>query len=154
MKRIVLAASAVLLAGAASADSHDKVKPELGDPVSLRMNMMKNVGKAMGELGAMAKGEKKYERRVAMLGFRVMNAAALGLSDQFPEGSDTGHDTEAKSTIWSDRAGFEAAVAKFIADTAAATEGGVGDEEAFKASFGKVAENCKGCHEDYRIKKE
>ncbi len=154
MKRPALAA-AVLLASAVSAFGQaEKVKPELGDPVSLRMNMMANVGAAIGPLVKMVKGEAEYDAQVAEMSFRVMNSVALGYASQFPEGSDTGHGTEAAPKIWEDKAGFEAAVAKLLADTGEAMEARPADLDAFKPVFGKVAQNCKNCHETYRIKKD
>jgi phosphate acetyltransferase len=52
---------------------------------------------------------------------------------------------------------FNAAVAKFKADTdaAAAASGkdGPADLEAFKAAIGPVFANCKSCHEGFRVKK-
>lgn len=156
MNRPALAvAAAVVFAATASAHSqNEEVKPDLSDPVSLRMNMMTNVGGAMGPLVKMIKGEMDYDAELAAMSFRVMNAAALGYASQFPDGSDTGHDTEASPKIWEDRAGFEQAVAKFIADTGAAMKAKPADLDAFKPVFGGVAQNCKSCHEAYRISKD
>ncbi len=148
------AAAIALSVFAANADSHESVKADINDPVSLRMNMMKNVVAAIKPLGAMAKGEAAYDQAAAVANLRVMNAAALGFASQFPAGSDTGHNTEASPKIWTDMDGFKAAAAKFIADTDAAVAANPADLDAFKAVFGKVAGNCKSCHEGYRVKKE
>lgn len=142
-------ASAVL-AGAAFA--HGDKPAKLDDPVSLRMHMMMNTGAAMKTLGGMAKGELAYDAMLAETSFRVMNAAALGFAAQFPAGSETA-ESEASPKIWSDAAGFEAAAAKFLADTAAAVAAKPADKDAFMPVFGQVASNCKGCHQDYRVKK-
>ena len=151
---ILAAAGAAAIAGASFAGGHDMVKPEIGDPVSLRKNIMKNVGGAMGMLGAIAKGEAEFEPRVAEAAFRTMNAGALGFSGLFPAGSTEAHGTTAGPKIWEDSAGFETAVQKFIDDTAAAVAAKPQDKDAFMAVFGKVAGNCKACHEAYRIKKD
>jgi len=116
--------------------------------------MMSQFGKAAGHLGAMAKGEAPFDARLADAAFRAMNAAALGFGGKFPEGSETGAETEAAPAIWSDRAGFDAAIAALIADTDAAIAAEAGDLETMRAAFGTVAENCKSCHESYRIRKE
>lgn len=152
MTRIRFAATAfaMILAGAATA--HGDAPADPSDPVSLRMHMMMNVGAAMGMAGKMAKGEQPYDARVAEAAFRIMNTAALGMGDQFPEGSMT-EKSEASPKIWTDRAGFDAAVAKFIADTAGAAAAKPASADAFKPLFGKVAGSCKGCHEGYRVKK-
>ncbi len=123
------------------------------DPAVLRQDMMKSVGAATGMSAAMVKGEAPFDARVAHLALRVMNASANGFGALFPEGSETGAETEAKAEIWSDRAGFDAAVAKFRDDTAAVLAPPPADLDAFKAAFGQVTQNCGSCHEKYRVKK-
>ena len=147
MKRpfLALALSALAL-GAASAQQ--------ADPVAVRHQMMVNNGKAAGYLGAMAKGEAPFDARLAEVAFRTMNSVALGFGGQFPEGSETGAETRAAPAIWSDRAGFDAALAAYIADTNAAIAAEAGDLEAMRTAFGTVAENCRSCHESYRTAKE
>ena len=77
-----------------------------------------------------------------------MNNAALGFGHMFPDGSQTGAETEAAPAIWSDRAGFDAAVAKFAADTSVT----ITDLGSLKQAFGAVAANCGSCHKAYRTK--
>ena len=124
------------------------------DPAAVRHKMMAHVGKAAGHLGAMAKGEAPFDARVADAALRAMNAAALGFGSQFPEGSETGGETRAAPAIWSDRAGFDAALDAFLADTESAIAAEVSDLDAMRAAFGAVAENCKSCHDTYRLPKE
>jgi len=50
-------------------------------------------------------------------------------------------------------AGFKAALAKLSADAKAAVEAAKSGEEEWKAAFGKVASNCKSCHQTYGVKK-
>lgn len=125
-----------------------------GDPAEVRQKMMGQVGKAMGHLGAMAKGEQPFDARVVDAALRTMSAAALGFGSQFPEGSETGAETEAAPAIWSDRAGFDAALAEYLVDTNAAIDAQVSDLDGLRAVMGSVGENCKTCHEGYRIRKE
>ena len=110
---------------------------------------MMDVGAAIGMGSKIAKGEVEYNAIAANLVLRTMHSAALGFGYMFPEGSETGADTEASPSIWSDRAGFNAAVAKFAADSA----GGVEDLDGFRAKFGQIAANCGACHKAYRVKK-
>ncbi len=124
------------------------------DAVSDRKAAMKNVGMAMGAAVKMLKGEMDYNPVVASLAFAVMNNSAIGLTGLFPKGSETGGDTTASPKIWSDMGGFSSAVAKYQADAAAAVAAKPADMDAFKAVFGKVAGNCKSCHEGYRIAKQ
>lgn len=152
MKKAILSLALCLAAaGTALADGH--ASTGLADPAVNRQQMMANVGKAMGHLGAMAKGETPYDARVADAALRVMNAAALGFGAQFPAGSETGAETEAAPAIWSDRAGFDNAVAGFADATAAAIAAAPADLDAFKPVFGSVAGTCKSCHAGYRVSK-
>lgn len=143
-KMKILATAAALAAFGSAAAAQE---------LMVRDKLMMAVGASMGALGAMAKGEAPYDARVAQLGFTTMNAVALVIGDQYPEGSkqDVGK-YYASAKVWDNRAGFDEAVAKFAADTSAAMEAKPADLDAFKAVFGKVAENCKGCHDDYRVK--
>lgn len=120
------------------------------DPSADRQAMMKNVGAATGVGGKMMKGELDFDPVAAQLIFGTMNAAASGFGYLFPEGSETGNETEASPKIWDDKAGFEAAVAKFVADTSSLK---ITDMDSFKAAFGAVTKNCGSCHEAFRVKK-
>ena len=118
------------------------------DVTKERQDAMSHVGAATKAAAAMAKGEVPFDAVAAELALRTMNATALGFKHMFPEGSETGSNTEAGPAIWSDRAGFDAAVDKFIADTGAK----VTDEASFKAAFGAATGNCGSCHKAYRVK--
>lgn len=138
MKRAVVlgAVLSVCLAGAAIS----------ADPILDRQAVMKNTGAATGAGAKIMKGEAPFDLTTAQLILRTMNNAAHGLGYMFPAGSETGHKTRAKQAIWDDAAGFQAAVAKFAADSSAQ----VTDEASFKAAFGAVTKNCGTCHEAYR----
>ena len=121
------------------------------DAISDRKAAMSNVGMAMGAAVKMLKGQMDYDPVVASLAFATMNNAAIGLTSLFPKGTETGGKTTAGPKIWSDMDGFSSAVAKFQADAAAAVAAKPADMDAFKAVFGKVAGNCKACHEGFRV---
>ncbi len=121
------------------------------NPAVERQAMMKNVGAATGAAAAMIKGQVPFNAVAAQLALRTMNTAALGFGELFPEGSQTGAETEASPKIWSDRAGFDMAVGKFAADTTGAEN--IKDMDGFKAAFGKATENCGAWHKAYRVKK-
>lgn len=153
MLRTTLAAGAIALATAGLALASGSDKPaDPTDPISLRQHLMANLGKATGIGGRMLKGEIDYNPQAARAVLLTMSSVALGFGRMFPEGS-TSPDSEARDTIWTDRAGFRAAVAKFIADTEAAAAQPMGSIDEFRAQFGAVTANCKACHEAYRIKK-
>ena len=123
------------------------------EPQEQRQQSMKTVGQAMGTLAKTAKGEIDYDAAKVEKAFKSMHTAAASFAGKFPEGSETGHETEASPKIWSDRPGFEKATQKFDDDLAHAIAAAPQDIDAFRAQFGRVAQNCKTCHETYRVKK-
>ena len=141
MKKLFLTGIIVAVMGVAASASDN--------PTAERQTLMKNVGAAIGMGGKMAKGEIPFDMVAAQLVFKTFNSASLGFGYMFPEGSETGNDTEASPAIWSDRAGFNAAVDKFTADTNAEFT----DLASFQAAFGKAASNCGSCHKAFRVKK-
>ena len=122
-------------------------------PIEDRQANMKNVGKAMGALAAIAKKEAPFDAG-------VVNTNATSLGDNvkqakahFPDGSATG-DTEtwAKSEIWQNKADFDAKADKAV--EAAMQMASVTEEADFGAALGALGGTCKACHEDYRRPKK
>ncbi|MBL4646104.1 MAG: cytochrome c [Rhizobiales bacterium] len=148
MKKILILA---LTAGVAVASG---MATAADDPIAARKALMKSVGASVGVSVKMMKGEAPYDARVAMLAMRTINAASIGFGEMFPAGSETGGETTASPKIWSDMGGFSAKLAKFQADSAAAMAAPAADLDGFKAQFGQVAGNCKGCHTEYRVPKK
>lgn len=144
MKRILIAAT-VLVVGVTASIAQ-------GDPIAARKAMMKGVGGAMGPMAAMMKGERPFDLATVKAGIETMNKASKGFAPLFPATAKTGGESTADEKIWSDAAGWSAALKKFDTDTTAALAA-IKDEASFKAEFGKVAANCGGCHNTYRIKK-
>ena len=89
-----------------------------------------------------------------MAALKTWQKTAAEAGDLFPEGSESGHDTEAKSTIWSDRAGFDKAMGKFSTSVDAAIAANPESLDALKAAAGPIFNNCKGCHDGYRVEKD
>ncbi|SFI22291.1 c-type cytochrome [Albimonas pacifica] len=143
--------AAIAAAGFGFAQAAD-VEPRIDDPISLRQNMMKDAGAAVGIMGAIAKGEAEFEPRAVKAALLTLNAVALGFPSQFPEGAIS-EASEAAPAIWEDRAGFEAAAAKFIADSQQAKTMPATNADEMKAAMGVVASNCRACHEKYRVQK-
>jgi cytochrome c556 len=123
-------------------------------PQEARHEVMESVGDAAKPVGQMLKGEREFDAQVAMASFRTWAEAADGFGQLFPEGSESGHDTEARETIWTDREGFNAALAAWAdaVDTAIAASPRTLEE--LKPAAGMVFKQCKACHEDYRVKDE
>lgn len=123
------------------------------EPQVVRQEMMKKVGGAMGALSGIAKGEKPYDAEVVKASLTTMSEVAKAFPDQFPAGSETGHDTEAKAAIWEQMDDFKAKAAKLGEAADAALAGLPADQAAVGAALGAIGPNCGGCHEVYRVKK-
>jgi cytochrome c556 len=139
--RFVALALALAVAGAAFAQS---------DPIAARQAAMKEVGRNFGAVNRMNRGQDAYDGAAASAAFTAIATAAAGYAGLFPEGSETGGDTEALPAIWENKAEFDALATKLEADAQAAAADAGKDEAAFKAAFANLARNCSGCHKKYR----
>jgi len=144
MSRILMSTilTTALLSSVAVADT---------DPILARQDLMKNTRDAAKVIGGMLKEEQPFDAGAAMSALETWKKTATTAGDLFPEGSETGHDTEAKATIWTDRAGFESKLAEFGTAVDAAIAANPENLEALKAAAGPVFQACKGCHEGYRV---
>ena len=124
------------------------------DPIKARQHLMEETRDAAKVIGGMVKGEKPFDADAAMAALEVWKKTAVEAGDLFPEGSETGHDTEAKSTIWSDRDGFNEKMAVFNTKVDEAIAANPDSVDALKAVAGPVFQSCKGCHDGYRVDKE
>jgi cytochrome c556 len=143
MKRFVLAGLALAF-GASAVYAQDVI--------SQRRDLMKAVGGATRDPGAMLKGEQPFDLDKVQKSLAVYQDSSKKMLGLYPADSKTGGDTSAAPKIWEDPAGFKAAFDKFIADSAAASAA-IKDEASFKANFPNVLKNCGSCHESYRVKK-
>jgi len=123
-------------------------------PQEQRHELMEGVGDAAKPVGAMLKGEAPFDAATVMQSLQTFDKAAAEVGALFPEGSDTGHDTQAKSTIWTDRAGFDATLKAWSDAVDAAIAAAPQDLDSLNAAAGPVFKECKACHEGYRVEKE
>ncbi len=121
------------------------------DPILKRQQLMEDTRDAAKVIGGMLKQKQPFDADAAMQAFKVWKKTATEAGDLFPDGSGTGHDTEAKVTIWTDRDGFNKIMADFGTAVDAAIAAKPDSVEALKASAGPVFKTCKGCHEEYRV---
>jgi len=140
----VAAALAVIGAGVVAAAD---------EPQVVRQGMMKKMGGAAGALAGIAKGEKPYDAEIVKASLSTMVEVAKTFPDQFPAGSETGHETEASPKIWEAMDDFKAHAAKLGADAGAALADLPADQAAVGAALKTIGADCGGCHEVYRIKK-
>lgn len=140
---LALSSVAILTAGVAHADV-----------IADRQAIMKDMGRSVGQLAPMVKGDKPFDAVAALAALEKIDADAkkLDVDTLFPAGSDQG-DTEASPKIWENKADFVKHAEKFRADAAAALAAKPQDLDALKSAFQQVASNCGSCHQVYRVKK-
>ena len=124
------------------------------DPVKQRMELMKGVGDATKLGGGMVRGQVPFDAQKAMEAMMVIAETPDKFVLLFPEDSKTHPETESAPAIWENWDDFKARLDKFEADAQSAAKSTEGGLDAFRAEFAKMAQNCKSCHEKYRIKKQ
>lgn len=143
--RLAAAGALAALAAAVPAAAQDT------DPIATRQALMEQVGEAGGAANAMVRGEADYDALAARLAMRTIFAAATAFPHYFPEGSESGGDTEAAPAIWENRQDFDGHARAMAEDAAAAIAPAGEGVDSLRAAFGEVAANCRACHETYRI---
>lgn len=124
------------------------------DPIEEREELMEGVGKAMKQLGAIFKGEAKFDGPTVKVAAATIAGNVEHFLTKFPKGSMS-EKSEAKATIWEDPDGFKAAAANAMTAAKAVSKVGAdGNEAGYKEAFMKLGGGCKGCHTKFREKKK
>jgi len=123
-------------------------------PQEQRHELMEDAGGGAKTIGKMLEGENPFDAAAAMAALQTWAEVADEFGGLFPAGSESGFDTEAKATIWSDRDGFNAALQAWAEATDAAIAANPQDLESLQAAAGPVFKKCKACHQEYRVEKE
>ena len=146
MKRAGIALAVVLLgAGIAAAD------PNL---VTTRIQLMKDNGKSMAAFSQMVKGDKPYDQAAVDVALAQLDESAKKLPTLYPASiKDVKQTSEYTPSpkIWSDKAGFDAAIATF-AKAVTEAKGKIKDADSLKAMLPSIGKSCSGCHETFRVK--
>ncbi|MGE0501489.1 MAG: cytochrome c [Rhizobiaceae bacterium] len=123
------------------------------NPVSDRQALMKEFSRVARDVAPFARGQLDYDAAAVQVALEGLKARAelFDVETLFPAGSESGDGTEAAPTVWSDRAGFLAAVNRFKADISAAVAARPQDRAVLEPLFGAVGDNCGGCHRGYRL---
>ena len=149
--RISLILAALAVASSVFADG-DAVDPN--DPRHIRHELMEGVRDAAKPVGMMMRGEAEFDSEQLMQSLNVWKDAANKFGGLFPDGTETGMDTEAAPTIWTDRDGFDAALVTWGSAVHTAIDAAPETLEAAKPVVGPVFQACKNCHDNYRISDE
>ena len=127
----------------------------LAGPIEDRQKLMKEgVLGGMKQLVAIAKGKAEFDAATVKSAATQIKTSLEKAGPLFVKGTgvSSGAKTRAKDEIWTDMAGFDAALKAAIA--AAGNMAGVTDKSAFGAAMMKVGAGCKGCHEKFRAPKK
>jgi cytochrome c556 len=147
MKRVALAA--VLVAAAAFTVEAQQVKPE--NQIKYRRAAYQLMNLNFGNLAAMAKDEKPFNKEEAARNAEFVSLLATVPKTYFGEGTDK--ETKAKPEIWTHRADFDAKMDKMVGEAQKVPAVvRAGDMAAFKKQVGDLGAACKACHDEYRIK--
>ncbi|MCG6873174.1 MAG: cytochrome c [Gammaproteobacteria bacterium] len=122
------------------------------DIIKYRKAVMKSMGGHVGAINQIVRGKVDYNH---IRFHSEALAAALGtVGDLFPPDSDFG-ETAALPAVWAKRTEFEKHAqhaandgAQFLAVVKA------GDSSKYGPAFKTVLDGCKGCHDDFREKKD
>ena len=160
-KKISLAALAfaAFLAGGASAAEKAAEKaagPSGKEAVETRRSAYNLIGKSFKPIGGILKGEVQYDAvDVEKLVERIVFLTDF-IDGTFPDDSKLGEPaTKAKPELWANKADFEKRLKEFKANALAlqaVVEKDQSASQAFKDAAGKVAQDCKGCHDNYKLK--
>jgi cytochrome c556 len=148
MKRIhftMLLALAVLAGGVARAATPDEI-------IAGRQAGFKHIGDMF--FGSMKKGiESGQDVTTFATGAKEIADWGRKIPSEFPAGTETGHNTHAQPTVWSDRSGFETAAANLVtqADKLAAVAA-AGDKAGFAAQWQTTGGACGACHTNQKYR--
>jgi cytochrome c556 len=127
------------------------------DAVATRKELMGTLADhAWSVFPKMVKGQEPYDRAKVDAGLAQMSDAVQKLPAQFP--ADTkgatrpGSNYFASPKIWENKPDFDARLAKFSKDLAAARPK-VTSLDGLKEALPGLNENCKSCHDLYRVRK-
>jgi cytochrome c556 len=142
-RKLALVVLALALAGAAHAAGPDPIETRQAgqDLVLATFSGIRAVVAAKGDVKTLEKPADALARWMRQF------------PSQFPPGSDTGHNTKALPTVWSDSAGFRKA-ADTLADAAdkLAQLAKAGDADGVASQVKVVGDACGACHKTYRAR--
>jgi cytochrome c556 len=124
-----------------------------GEPQAERQALMKKIGGSMGELGAIAKGQKPYDAATVKTALTTISASAKDFPNHFPAGSETGMETAASPAIWQNMDDFKAKSMKLSTDAETVLASMPADQAAVGQAMQTLGADCGTCHQAYRLKR-
>lgn len=119
--------------------------------IKYRQAVMKGIAGHAGAISQIAKGNVSHTDALASHA-----NALLELSKMVPAAfkNKTSGDSAAKPEVWSDRSGFEGKATDLQDGAMAVADAASAGPEAVGAKLNALFDACKGCHKDYRVKKD
>lgn len=156
--RISLVLAASLAASMAIGESHTMAPMDPVEAQKAREDLMKSMGKELGILGKMAKGETDFDASSAKMAADALHEAAVKAEDEalWVEGSDdmSIDDTRALPDIWDNNADFKEKGAALVLAVETLQTGAGESLQAMQAAIGPVGQACGSCHKAYRAPEE
>lgn len=150
MKRSLMIAGALMLLGNGVVIAQQALVDE-------GQTLMKSNGRNMGTvLSAMAKGDKPFDKAAVDAALAQLEETAKKLPTLYPDGTKglkaaNDGDFSPSPKIYEDRAGFDAAIARFTKAVGDAKTN-IKDLDTLKASVPGIGKECSSCHEGFRVK--
>jgi cytochrome c556 len=122
--------------------------------VKERMDMMEKLGKSMKTLKALVRSQSEFDAgKVAELAEGIQEVSNH-VGAKFPEGSNEAP-SEALPSIWEDWNRFDGLIEQMNVESAKLGEiAREGDQRSVMRQFVALGKTCKGCHTDFRKKKD
>ena len=114
-----------------------------------RQKIFDTFGDAVKDPGEMLRQEAVFDLAIVQASLKAIREGAPKLKALFPDDSRTGENTEALPVIWDRRDDVFRLFDKLALAAADATTA-IKDEASFRAEWGKLSANCRGCHKVYR----
>lgn len=150
MKKLMLAVLGLTLAGTAAA----QLKPE--DAIKYRQSAYATMAWSMARIKMNVDGS--YNKDEVVKAANVIQAIAnSGMGALYQPGTDKGkgwEETRVKPELFTNKEGVGKVAMAFNKEAnEMAKVAASGDVAAVKEQFGKLSGTCKGCHDDFKIKK-
>ena len=127
------------------------------DPIKARQALMRSNGPGLKAVFQMLHGDTPFDPAVAshieVRGMPSLADDAAILPTLFPPGSDVG--SNALPLIWTDFDQFKARYAKLQSDAQAGAKAAAANNiDGLRTAFAGIDEDCGGCHEKYRARRQ
>jgi cytochrome c556 len=120
--------------------------------IRYRQGIMRAQGWHLGMLGAMAKGERPYDKEVAARSARFVATLNEMPWEGFGPGTESGAPTKAKPDIWKNKAKFDQYAQESQVKTKELAAAAGTDLATMRTALGATAKACDACHDDFREK--